>query len=294
MTGAMHMRDCTAPSPHNFWLTFCRMSRRNIARPAPLFRLKSDSYSASNASWRPVESLPSMRRLSTLVAVVSLVTIGAVANATVIQYGAGGEAHHVDLAPAAVRQESGSVLSTTFESRERHRALSEAIALRHAGADAVAAVGLDVVGFAALFTALIDQESRFDPAAVSPKGAQGLGQLMPATARELGVSDPFDPEANLDGAARYLVRQLAAFGDVRLALAAYNAGPQRVIQYGGVPPFAETRRYVAAISNAAGLDAGVALQPAPKTIPAGSTPALPMHTDAANGAHERNPSVWQF
>jgi hypothetical protein len=200
----------------------------------------------------------------------------------------------IDAWSSRAQQHEGSILFPASTTSEQHRSLTEAVALRYAGADAVAAAGLDALGFAAVFTALINQESRFDARAVSPKGAQGLGQLMPATAAELGVIDPFDPEANLDGAARYLVRQLGAFGDVRLALAAYNAGPHRVIQYGGVPPFPETRRYVAAISNAAGLDAGVASQPAPETVPAGSTPALPMHTDAADGAHERNPSVWQY
>lgn len=235
-----------------------------------------------------------MRRPYNTMVVACLIVTGVAVNATVIQYTPDGDQWFVDLAAVLNRNNDPTFLSTTSAARERHRALAEAVALRHAGADAVAAAGLDALGFAALFTALIDQESRFDPAAVSPKGAQGLGQLMPTTAAELGVIDPFDPEANLDGAARYLVRQLGAFGDVRLALAAYNAGPRRVIQYGGVPPFDETRAYVAAISTAAGLDAAVASQPAPQTVPAGSTPALPMHTDAADGAHERNPSVWQY
>ena len=75
---------------------------------------------------------------------------------------------------------------------------------------------------------------------------------MPETANLLGVSDPFDPAENLDGAARYFTAQLARFGDVRLALAAYNAGPHRVIEHGGVPPFRETRAYVATITAAAG------------------------------------------
>lgn len=99
----------------------------------------------------------------------------------------------------------------------------------------------------ALLEALVWQESRWRPGAVSPKGAQGLAQLMPATARELGV-DPRDPLANLEGGARYLRQQLDRFGgDVERALAAYNAGPGRVMRAGGVPNIPETRAYVAAV-----------------------------------------------
>jgi peptidoglycan DL-endopeptidase CwlO len=95
----------------------------------------------------------------------------------------------------------------------------------------------------ALLTAVARAESAFDPRAVSPAGAQGLMQFMPATARELGV-DPFDPASAVDGAARLLRSHLDRFGSLELALAAYNAGPGAVSRYGGVPPFAETQRYV--------------------------------------------------
>lgn len=95
-----------------------------------------------------------------------------------------------------------------------------------------------------LLHALVAVESSFQPGAVSKAGAGGLTQLMPATARELGVRDRFDPEANLLGGADYLARQLARFGDLRLALAAFNAGPARVEQVGRVPAITETQAYV--------------------------------------------------
>lgn len=99
----------------------------------------------------------------------------------------------------------------------------------------------------ALIEALVWQESRWQAGAVSPVGARGLAQLMPGTARELGV-DPNDPFANLEGGARYLRAQMDRFGgDVEKALAAYNAGPGRVIKSGGVPRIRETQHYVAAI-----------------------------------------------
>jgi soluble lytic murein transglycosylase-like protein len=98
-----------------------------------------------------------------------------------------------------------------------------------------------------LLSALVWQESRWNPAAISPKGAIGLAQLMPGTARDLGVN-PADPAANLIGGARYLRYLLDQFGgDVEKALAAYNAGPGRVRSAGGIPAIAETRAYVASI-----------------------------------------------
>jgi soluble lytic murein transglycosylase-like protein len=99
----------------------------------------------------------------------------------------------------------------------------------------------------ALIEALVWQESRWRANAVSPVGARGLAQLMPGTARELRVN-PDDPYANLEGGARYLRAQMDRFGgDVEKALAAYNAGPGRVIKSGGVPRIRETQHYVAAI-----------------------------------------------
>ncbi len=100
-----------------------------------------------------------------------------------------------------------------------------------------------------LLHALVAVESAYRPLAVSPAGAGGLAQLMPGTASELGVRDRFDPADNLNGAAAYLAEQLLRFGDVRLALAAYNSGPQRVARLGRVPDIAETRAYVIAVTE---------------------------------------------
>ena len=99
----------------------------------------------------------------------------------------------------------------------------------------------------ALIEAVVWQESRWRENAVSPAGARGLAQLMPGTARDLGVN-PDDPAANLEGGARYLRQQLDRFdGDLERALAAYNAGPGRVQQAGGIPRIRETQTYVASI-----------------------------------------------
>ena len=96
-----------------------------------------------------------------------------------------------------------------------------------------------------LVLAVVGVESAFKPEAVSPKGAQGLMQLMPGTAASLGVEDALDPEQNLDGGVRHLGSLLALYdGDLTRALAAYNAGEGAVARHGGIPPFRETREYV--------------------------------------------------
>lgn len=113
--------------------------------------------------------------------------------------------------------------------------------IRHHAAQA----GLD----SRLAWAVAKVESNLNPRAVSSKGAMGVMQLMPHTARELGVKNPFDAEQSIAGGIRYLKQQLDRFGSVELALAAYNAGPDAVERYQGVPPYPETRDYIRKIKH---------------------------------------------
>jgi soluble lytic murein transglycosylase-like protein len=100
----------------------------------------------------------------------------------------------------------------------------------------------------ALVKAVIHAESRFDPLAVSPKGAKGLMQIDPVTIAQMGISDPFNPKYNIYGGVRYLREMLDAFkGDKHLALAAYNAGPNQVLRHNGVPPFKDTKKYLSKV-----------------------------------------------
>lgn len=119
----------------------------------------------------------------------------------------------------------------------------EATAMRYAGHRALREAGLSASDWLLLYQANIEVESGYSSAAVSPVGAIGLGQLMPATAALLQV-DPNDWRENLDGSARYLLTQLGRFGSPELALTAYNAGPEAVMQYGGIPPYDETQGHV--------------------------------------------------
>jgi soluble lytic murein transglycosylase-like protein len=131
-----------------------------------------------------------------------------------------------------VPDEVADEVAVTSATRAELQALAADVARRH---------GLDP----ALVLALASVESGFQPKAVSPKGAQGLMQLMPATAASLGVADALDPETNLEGGSRYLAELITLYeGNLTKALAAYNAGPGAVKRHGGVPPYRETRAYV--------------------------------------------------
>lgn len=138
---------------------------------------------------------------------------------------------HLRKAPARVPFRAPGRITMTF-------AVAEMLALAH---DAAERHGVDH----RLVESLVEMESGFDPAAVSPKGALGLMQLMPARARQYGVANPFEPWQNLDGGVRHLRDLLIRFdGEIALALAAYNAGPGAVDRYGGIPPYRETQDYV--------------------------------------------------
>jgi Transglycosylase SLT domain len=136
-----------------------------------------------------------------------------------------------------------------------------------------------------LLSSVIHAESNFQPHAVSPKGALGLMQLMPVTARSLAVRDPFDPSENVRGGAFYLKQLLGTFGNLNLALAAYNAGPAAVRFYGGVPPFPETHAYIERVRG------GMKSHPAPihsatDTVKLTCSPLeLRCRAQAVTGAH---------
>lgn len=117
------------------------------------------------------------------------------------------------------------------------------IATRYQDDPALQAVDLSPAEWAAFFQAMIKVESNYTQGAVSHAGALGLAQLMPDTADYLRVN-PVDPIENLDGGARYLLEQMAEFGSLELALAAYNAGPEAVREYGGIPPYDETQSHI--------------------------------------------------
>ena len=159
-----------------------------------------------------------------------------------------------------------------------------------------------------LFRRLIAQESNFDPTAVSPKGAAGIGQVMPETARDpgygvrpLAAEDLMDPAENIRFSADYLGAMMREFdGDVPLALAAYNAGPGAVQEYGGVPPFAETQNYIEKILGSPGMEVPPSRSYRPVARPEGeeqaennsfldSLPSALSYMDLAGLAENRTP-----
>lgn len=155
---------------------------------------------------------------------------------TTARAGAAVQTYAVVNAPGGIR--------TTRSATSRRAQQFEAVILQHASANNVRP---DLV------RAVIQAESAFNPLARSHKGAMGLMQLMPATAAELGVTDPYDPEQNIRGGVTYLRSLLLKYSNnEELALAAYNAGPGAVQKYGAVPPYRETREYIARIKNNAG------------------------------------------
>lgn len=122
----------------------------------------------------------------------------------------------------------------------------DATAMRYASHPALRRAGVSVTEWRLLFRSNIEIESGYNTNARSSVGAIGLGQLMPETARDLNV-DPHNWQQNLDGSARYLLMMLVQFGDAQLALAAYNAGPNAVEQYAGIPPYRETQNHVSRV-----------------------------------------------
>lgn len=193
-----------------------------------------------------------MRRGACVLGALCVALIAVPASADVLEIGAGGATW---IAGGPVGATSGTIgeapeevdASAIAHPRSLTEAQDAAGPLRWRGHVAQLAAKYDISP--ALLEAVVWQESRWNEGAVSPVGARGLAQLMPGTAAQMGVN-PLDPGANLEGGARYLRMQLDAFGgDIEKALAAYNAGPRRVQQAGGVPNIRETRAYVAAIMS---------------------------------------------
>lgn len=167
---------------------------------------------------------------------------GAGFDLAVLRYDASGRLIHPDPAAPARDASQPVVLAQPGSVGPAIQAVRQAAA-RYQDHPALKGLGLSPRDWQALFQAMVRVESGFHQSAVSPAGAIGLAQLMPATARALRV-DANDSADNLDGGARYLLAQLARFGSLELALAAYNAGPDAVERYGGIPPYAETEAHV--------------------------------------------------
>jgi soluble lytic murein transglycosylase-like protein len=191
----------------------------------------------------------SAAKLGSALALATLVV--APAQADVLEIGNGGQARWVAgpgsaaAAPAIAAEVQGDAALVADQAAGVPPGQAQLVPGAYAAKVAELAARYDLSP--ALIEAVVWQESRWHAAAVSPVGARGLAQLMPGTARELGVN-PDDPLANLEGGARYLRAQLDRFGgDVEKALAAYNAGPGRVESAGGIPAIRETQNYVASV-----------------------------------------------
>ena len=202
-----------------------------------------------------------LKKTSTLFSIAALVFHASASNAEVIDLGGSNnsgrvtssvldfgkpretpqEAEPAAVAPASVAP-SRSGLGGRHGTPQVERLIST-VAQEYARHPGLRRAGISPVEWVALFRANIAIESNFRQSARSHVGAIGLGQLMPGTAKVLGV-DPHDPRENLEGSARYLLTQLHKFGSVELALAAYNAGPDAVSRYRGIPPYRETQGHV--------------------------------------------------
>lgn len=202
-------------------------------------------WSQTEHRWKPVPGATTLRKARTAAAeVASYLGMDGVA----VQKASAkpGESASKEMAPAA--QPAPEMAATPVRTTAQiDAAIEQAAARHHVDPNLVRAV--------------VKVESNFNPHAVSRKGAMGLMQLMPGTARELAVTDPFDPEQNVDAGVRHLRGLLDSFdGDVSRSLAAYNAGAKAVEKHGGVPPYAETRDYVRRITKLYGNGMPVANQ----------------------------------
>lgn len=183
-------------------------------------------------------------------------------------------ARHAGRGPAGEAEARVEVETSNFHIAEGGREVLDALI-----EEAAAAHGLS----AHLVRAVVQTESAFDPVAVSPVGAQGLMQLMPATATRMGVRDPLDPRQNVFGGTKYLSQLLDRFdGNVALALAGYNAGPTRVARYRGIPPYRETRGYVTRIRQLMTASTGESFP-----LPAAESRTRGTHRHARRSLHRR-------
>ena len=200
--------------------------------------------------YRKIVNIGGVERASLpiILAITYAVCTSSFVHSAVFEFGSNGEIlsnNQIALNQDSLQTESQFPLTVSkTTNRVKYQELTRGIASKYSGSSGVRTAGLDALTFINIFDALINRESNFNPKAISPKGAVGLGQLMPDTAADLGVKNPLDPVENLHGSAKYFTQQLKQFGSLDLALAAYNAGPERVREFHGIPPFPETRSYI--------------------------------------------------